>query len=107
MFDRSWYNRVAVERVMEYCTPADYLEFTRQAPELERMMVRSGIHLVKLWFSVSRQEQRTRFVIRQLDPVRQWKLSRPTWPPLTKWDDQPRPRRPCSSTPTPRTRRGR
>src|SRR6476619_988818 len=75
MFDRSWYNRAGVERVMEYCTPAEYLEFTRQAPELERMMVRSGIRLIKLWFSVSRQEQRTRFVIRQLDQLRQCKLS--------------------------------
>jgi polyphosphate kinase 2 len=87
MFDRSWYNRAGVERVMEYCTPAEYLEFTRQAPELERMMVRSGIRLIKLWFSVSRQEQRTRFVIRQLDPVRQWKLSPTDLASLTKWDD--------------------
>src|SRR5580765_4853756 len=87
MFDRSWYNRAGVERVMEYCTPAEYLEFTRQAPELERMMVRSGIRLIKLWFSVSRQEQRTRFVIRQLDPVRQWKLSPTDMASLTKWDD--------------------
>jgi polyphosphate kinase len=76
-----------VERVMEYCTPAEYLEFTRQAPELERMMVRSGIRLIKLWFSVSRQEQRTRFVIRQLDPVRQWKLSPTDLASLTKWDE--------------------
>jgi polyphosphate kinase 2 len=87
MFDRSWYNRAGVERVMEYCTPAEYLEFTRQAPELERMMVRSGIRLIKLWFSVSRQEQRTRFVIRQLDPVRQWKLSPTDLASLTKWDE--------------------
>jgi polyphosphate kinase 2 len=60
MLDRSWYNRAGVERVMEFCTPGEYLEFMRQAPELERMLVRSGIHLIKFWFSVSRSEQRTR-----------------------------------------------
>jgi polyphosphate kinase len=60
---------------MGYCSRTEYLEFMRQAPELERMLVRSGIHLVKFWFSVSRREQQTRFVIRQVDPVRQWKLS--------------------------------
>src|ERR1700729_3303146 len=75
LFDRSWYNRAGVERVMEFCTPAEYLEFMRQAPELERMLVRSGIHLVKFWFSVSRTEQVTRFKSRQTDPVRRWKLS--------------------------------
>ena len=75
LFDRSWYNRAGVERVMGYCSRTEYLEFMRQAPELERMLVRSGIHLVKFWFSVSRREQQTRFVIRQVDPVRQWKLS--------------------------------
>src|SRR3954470_18272185 len=75
MFDRSWYNRAGVERVMGYCTEAEYQEFMRQAPEFERMLVRSDIHLVKLWFSVSRGEQQTRFIIRQIDPVRRWKLS--------------------------------
>ena len=75
LFDRSWYNRAGVERVMGFCTRQEYLEFMRQAPELERMLVRSGIHLVKFWFSVSQGEQRTRFAIRQVDPVRQWKLS--------------------------------
>ncbi len=65
----------------------DYLEFMRQAPELERMLVRSGIHLIKLWFSVSRSEQRTRFVIRQVDPVRQWKLSPIDLACLDKWDE--------------------
>jgi polyphosphate kinase len=74
-FDRSWYNRAGVERVLGYCTRTEYMEFMRQAPELERMLVRSGIHLVKFWFSVSRGEQQTRFVIRQVDPVRRWKLS--------------------------------
>jgi polyphosphate kinase 2 len=86
MFDRSWYNRAGVERVMGFCTPAEYMEFMRQAPELERMMVRSGIHLVKFWFSVSRAEQRTRFASRQTDPVRRWKLSPMDLASLDKWD---------------------
>jgi polyphosphate kinase 2 len=87
MFDRSWYNRAGVERVMGFATPAEYLEFMRTAPDLERMLVRSGIRLVKLWFSVSHAEQRTRFLIRQIDPVRQWKLSPTDLASLDKWDD--------------------
>jgi polyphosphate kinase len=87
MFDRSWYNRAGVERVMGFCTPAEYLEFMRQAPEFERMLVRDGIRLVKFWFSVSRGEQYTRFVIRQVDPVRQWKLSPTDIASLDRWDD--------------------
>jgi polyphosphate kinase len=87
LFDRSWYNRAGVERVMGYCTRAEYLEFMRQAPELERMLVRSGTHLVKFWFSVSRREQQTRFMIRQVDPVRQWKLSPTDVASLDRWDD--------------------
>jgi len=87
LFDRSWYNRAGVERVMGFCDRTDYLEFMRQAPELERMMVNSGIHLVKFWFSVSQDEQRTRFVIRQVDPVRQWKLSPMDLASLDKWDE--------------------
>jgi polyphosphate kinase len=87
LFDRSWYNRAGVERVMGYCSRTDYLEFMRQAPELERMLVRSDIHLVKFWFSVSRREQQTRFVIRQVDPVRQWKLSPTDLASLDRWDD--------------------
>jgi polyphosphate kinase 2 len=86
MFDRSWYNRAGVERVMGFCTHAEYLEFMRQAPELERMLVLSGIHLIKLWFSVSRGEQRTRFTKRQVDPVRRWKLSPTDLASLDKWD---------------------
>ncbi len=86
-FDRSWYNRAGVERVMEFCTPAHYLEFMRATPELERMLVRSGMHLLKLWFSVSRSEQRTRFTTRQIDPVRRWKLSPIDLASLDKWDD--------------------
>ncbi|MER7008531.1 polyphosphate kinase 2 [Dactylosporangium sp. NPDC000555] len=87
LFDRSWYNRAGVERVMGFCSRAEYLEFMRQAPELERMLVRSGIRLVKFWFSVSRNEQRTRFLIRQVDPVRQWKLSPMDLASLDKWDE--------------------
>ena len=87
LFDRSWYNRAGVDRVMGFCTRTEYLEFMRQTPELERMLVRSDIHLVKFWFSVSRDEQRTRFAIRQIDPVRQWKLSPMDIASLDKWDD--------------------
>jgi polyphosphate kinase 2 len=87
MFDRSWYNRAGVERVMGFCTRPEYLEFMRQAPDFERMLVRSGINLVKFWFSVSQGEQRTRFAIRQVDPVRQWKLSPMDIQSLDKWDD--------------------
>jgi polyphosphate kinase 2 (PPK2 family) len=87
LFDRSWYNRAGVERVMGFTSPRDYLEFMRQAPQLEQMLVRSGIRLVKLWFSVSQEEQRTRFLIRQIDPVRQWKLSPTDLRSLDKWDD--------------------
>jgi polyphosphate kinase len=86
LFDRSWYNRAGVERVMGFCTRTEYMEFMRQTPELERMLVRSGIDLVKFWFSVSRNEQRTRFAIRQIDPVRQWKLSPMDLAGLDKWD---------------------
>jgi len=75
MLDRSWYNRAGVERVMGFCKPGEYLEFMRQAPELERMLVRSGIKLYKLWFSVSRNEQFRRFQGRKQDPLKQWKLS--------------------------------
>lgn len=87
MFDRSWYNRAGVERVMGFCSDADYEEFLRVTPTFEEALVRSGIHLVKFWFSVSRLEQRTRFVVRQLDPVRQWKLSPMDLASLDKWPD--------------------
>jgi polyphosphate kinase 2 len=87
LFDRSWYNRAGVERVMGFCDRKEYLEFLREAPELERMLVRSGIRLVKFWFSVTSGEQRTRFAIRQVDPVRQWKLSPMDLKSLDKWDD--------------------
>ncbi|MHA6792083.1 polyphosphate kinase 2 [Pseudonocardia bannensis] len=87
LFDRSWYNRAGVERVMGFTDPRDYMEFLREVPELERMLVRSGLHLIKLWFSVSRGEQRTRFLIRMIDPVRQWKLSPTDLASLDKWDE--------------------
>lgn len=87
MMDRSWYNRAGVERVMGYCTPQQYLEFMRETPELERMLVNSGIHLVKFWFSVSQREQRNRFASRETDPIRRWKLSPTDLASLDKWDE--------------------
>jgi polyphosphate kinase len=87
MFDRSWYNRAGVERVMGFCTQAEYEEFMREAPDFERMLVRSELHLTKFWFSVTPSEQRTRFIIRRIDPVRQWKLSPMDIESLDKWDD--------------------
>jgi polyphosphate kinase 2 len=86
-YDRSWYNRAGVERVMGFCTPTEYLEFMRQAPELERMLVRSGIRLYKYWFSVTREEQRARFLARETDPLKMWKLSPIDKASLDKWDD--------------------
>jgi polyphosphate kinase 2 len=86
-FDRSWYNRAGVERVFGFCTSAEYLEFMRQAPELERMLVNSGIRLYKYYFSVSQEEQRRRFARRQIDPLRQWKLTPIDHDSLDKWDD--------------------
>jgi polyphosphate kinase 2 len=74
-FDRSWYNRAGVERVMGFCDSLEYLEFMRQAPDFERMLVRSGIRLFKFWFSVTREEQERRFARRQADPLKHWKLS--------------------------------
>lgn len=87
LFDRSWYNRAGVERVMNFCTPKEYLEFMRQAADLERMLVRSGIRLFKLWFSVSRDEQFRRFQKRRTDPLKQWKLSPIDLASLDKWDE--------------------
>lgn len=87
MFDRSWYNRAGVERVMGFCSQDEYLEFMRQAPEFERNLTRSGIHLIKFWFSVSREEQRRRFKERELHPLKQWKLSPIDLASLDKWDD--------------------
>jgi len=86
-FDRSWYNRAGVERVMGFCTPTEYLEFMRQAPEFERMLVRSGIRLYKYWFSVTQEEQARRFLERETDPLKRWKLSPIDKASLSRWDD--------------------
>ena len=87
LFDRSWYNRAGVERVMGFTSKPDYEQFMGQAPLFERMLVDSGVSLTKFWFSVTQSEQRTRFIIRQVDPVRQWKLSPIDLESLDKWDD--------------------
>ncbi len=87
MFDRSWYNRAGVERVMGFCTDDEYEVFMTQAPEFERMIIDTGIHLTKFWFSVTQREQRTRFAIRQIDPVRRWKLSPMDLESLDRWEE--------------------
>jgi len=87
MFDRSWYNRAGVERVMGFCNGSEYLEFMRQVPDLERMLTRSGILLFKYWFSVTQDEQKRRFESRQVDPLKQWKLSPIDRASLDKWED--------------------
>lgn len=89
-FDRSWYNRSGVERVMGFCTESQHTEFLREVPMLENMILGSGISLTKFWFSVTQKEQRTRFAIRQVDPVRQWKLSPMDIASLDRWDDYTR-----------------
>ena len=90
LFDRSWYNRAGVERVMGFCSQGEYDEFMRQAPEFERHLVRSGVHLFKFWFSVSRAEQRRRFKEREAHPLKHWKLSPIDKASLDKWDDYTR-----------------
>ena len=87
LFDRSWYNRAGVERVMGFCTPAEYDEFMREVPDFERNLIRSGIILVKFWFSVSQDEQRRRFKEREAHPLKQWKLSPMDKASVDKWDD--------------------
>ena len=87
MFDRSWYNRAGVEKVMGFCTDNEHLEYLRQAPDLERMLVNSGITLFKYWFSVSREEQFRRFKSRHTDPLKQWKLSPVDMASLGHWAD--------------------
>jgi polyphosphate kinase 2 len=86
LFDRSWYNRAGVERVMGFCSDSEYERFLRHAPQFEEMLVESGFSLTKLWFSVTQSEQRTRFAIRQIDPVRRWKLSPMDILSLDRWD---------------------
>jgi polyphosphate kinase 2 len=90
LFDRSWYNRAGVERVMGFCSDAEYEEFLRQTPEFERQLVRSGVHLFKFWFSVSREEQRRRFKERKVHPLKHWKLSPIDMASLDKWTDYTR-----------------
>jgi polyphosphate kinase 2 len=87
LYDRSWYNRAGVERVMGFCDNQEYLEFMRQCPEFERMLVRSDTHLIKYWFSVSQSEQRRRFKEREVHPLKQWKLSPIDMASLDKWND--------------------
>ncbi len=87
MFDRSWYNRAGVERVMGFCSEEQYQTFMRQVTKFERMVIESGTHITKFWFSVTQREQRTRFAIRQIDPVRRWKLSPMDLESLDRWED--------------------
>ena len=87
LFDRSWYNRAGVERVMGFCTDEQYEEFFRSAPEFERMLVRSGIQLIKYWFSISDEEQQLRFMGRIHDPLKQWKLSPMDLESRRRWED--------------------
>jgi polyphosphate kinase len=90
LFDRSWYNRAGVEKVMGFCTPAEYRRFLHQCPIVERLLVEDGIKLRKYWFSVSDQEQQRRFKSRLEDPMRQWKLSTMDLESITRWEDYSR-----------------
>jgi polyphosphate kinase 2 len=90
LFDRSWYNRAGVERVMGFCTDAEYEEFFRSVPEFEKMLVRSGIQLIKYWFSITDDEQHLRFVGRIQDPLKQWKLSPMDLESRRRWEDYTR-----------------
>jgi polyphosphate kinase 2 len=87
LFDRSWYNRAGVERVMGFCTPEEYEEFYRSVPEFERMLVRSGVRLLKYWFSITDEEQHIRFLGRIHDPLKQWKLSPMDLESRRRWED--------------------
>jgi polyphosphate kinase 2 len=87
LFDRSWYNRAGVEHVMGFCTAAEYEEFFRSVPEFERMLVRSGIRLLKYWFSITDEEQHLRFLGRIHDPLKQWKLSPMDLESRRRWED--------------------
>ena len=89
-FDRSWYNRAGVERVMGFCTDDEYEEFFLSVPEFERMLVRSGIQLIKYWFSISDEEQNARFLSRIRDPLKQWKLSPMDLESRRRWEDYTR-----------------
>ena len=87
LFDRSWYNRAGVERVMGFCTPQQYDRFMQECPEFERNLVRNGIYVIKFWFSVSREEQKRRFKERKIHPLKRWKLSPIDVASLSKWDE--------------------
>lgn len=87
LFDRSWYNRAGVERVMGFCSPLQYTQFMHQAPEFERMITSDEVHLIKFWFSVGQQEQLKRFKDRKKDPLKQWKLSPMDLASLDRWED--------------------
>ena len=106
LFDRSWYNRAGVERVMGFCTDEQYEEFFRTVPEFERMLVRSGILLIKYWFSITDEEQQFRFLMRIHDPLKQWKLSPMDLESRRRWESTPRPRKSCCSAPISPRRRG-
>jgi polyphosphate kinase 2 len=90
LFDRSWYNRAGVERVMGFCSDSEYEEFFRSVPEFERMLVRSGIKVIKYWFSITDDEQHMRFLARINDPLKQWKLSPMDLYARSKWEDYTR-----------------
>ncbi len=90
LFDRSWYNRAGVERVMGFCSPTEYTQFMHQAPEFERMLISSGIQVIKFWFSVGQTEQLRRFNSRKRDPLKQWKLSPMDLASLDRWDEYTR-----------------
>jgi polyphosphate kinase 2 len=90
LFDRSWYNRAGVERVMGFCSDAEYEEFFQSAPEFERMLIRSGIKLIKYWFSITDEEQHWRFAMRVQDPLKQWKLSPMDLESRRRWEDYTR-----------------
>ena len=90
LFDRSWYNRAGVEKVMGFCTDAEYEEFFRSVPEFEKMLVRSGIQLIKYWFSITDDEQHARFVGRMQDPLKQWKLSPMDLESRRRWEEYTR-----------------
>jgi polyphosphate kinase 2 (PPK2 family) len=90
LFDRSWYNRAGVERVMGFCTDAQYEEFFRTVPEFEKMLVRSGVQIIKYWFSISDDEQNLRFLGRIHDPLKQWKLSPMDLESRRRWEEYTR-----------------
>ena len=100
LFDRSWYNRAGVERVMGFCTDEEYEEFFHSAPEFERMLVRSGIILIKYWFSITDDEQHLRFMMRIHDPLKQWKLSPMDLESRRRWEQYTKAKETCSSAPT-------